>query len=273
MRELTVEETKKIELDILIKVAEFCEKHGLKYFLAYGTLIGAVRHKGFIPWDDDIDIHIPREDYNKLIESFNKDKDDAHLLLISPYDDFAQHTYVKIVDTRTVKKEKNKEYTKGLLGIDIDVFPLDGEPEDEKTFVRFYKKLQRIYKLHYYVTFNEKEHDISWKTKLFLKFLKKVIRDKNKLIDKASKIHAKYPYAESKYVGVVESVFNFKKNRFLKEFFEESILLEFEGYMFESPKYYDEILTLFYGDYMKLPPKDKQVTHHVHKTYIKTEIE
>ena len=80
----TVDELKKIELDILLYFSQFCEKHGLRYFLAYGTLIGAVRHQGFIPWDDDIDIQMPREDYNKLIELYEKENTNVRYELVSP---------------------------------------------------------------------------------------------------------------------------------------------------------------------------------------------
>ena len=71
MKELTIEEHKKLALDILIDVADFCEKNGIRYFLAYGTLIGAIRHKGYIPWDDDIDIMIPRPDYDKFLKLYS----------------------------------------------------------------------------------------------------------------------------------------------------------------------------------------------------------
>ena len=85
MRELTADETKKIELEILLHVDKFCRDNGIQYFLAYGTLIGAVRHKGFIPWDDDVDINMSRENYNWMIENYNRMNPGGRYKLISPF--------------------------------------------------------------------------------------------------------------------------------------------------------------------------------------------
>ena len=141
MKEISFEESKKIELDILLAVADFCDKHNLTYFLAYGTLIGAIRHKGFIPWDDDIDIQMPRADYDKLIATFEHE----NLKLVAPGTPMSKHSCVKIIDTRTVKKEPHLKYKAGYLGIDIDVFPIDGAPSDEAEYNAWYDQLQKVY--------------------------------------------------------------------------------------------------------------------------------
>ena len=130
MKEISFEESKKLELDILLAVADFCNKNNLTYFLAYGTLIGAIRHKGFIPWDDDIDIQMPREDYNKFIETFSHER----YKTIAPGTPLSKHSFVKVIDTETVKIEAHKKYKKGFLGVDIDIFPLDGTPSDENEY-------------------------------------------------------------------------------------------------------------------------------------------
>ena len=144
-KSVPVEEQKKIALDILLDIAEFCDEHGLRYFLAYGTLIGAVRHMGYIPWDDDIDIQMPREDYNKLVEIYNEQKKNERYELIDPYSKKSRHTFVNVVDTRTVKLEPNVEYKFGYFGIDIDIFPLDGMPSDDVKYNEWHKALQKIY--------------------------------------------------------------------------------------------------------------------------------
>lgn len=133
MRNISFEEMKKVELEILSFFADFCETHNLRYFLAYGTLIGAIRHKGFIPWDDDVDIQMPREDYDILISLFNIGNDSPYRL-ISPLEKQSCYTIVKIIDTRTIKIENGIK--NDPLGIDIDIFPLDGIPSVDKAYIK-----------------------------------------------------------------------------------------------------------------------------------------
>ena len=143
MREIGIEEGKQIELDILKFLAKYCDEKGFRYFLAYGTLIGAIRHKGFIPWDDDIDLYMPREDYDKMIACFNKEAP-APFKLIEPHEKGAKHTFVKIYDERTVKLE-NGSYGGRELGVDVDIFPLDGVPADQAEYDAWFDKLVKIY--------------------------------------------------------------------------------------------------------------------------------
>ncbi len=265
---MTTEETKSVELGILSDIADFCDSHGLKYYLAYGTLIGAVRHKGFIPWDDDIDIQMPRDDYNKLIKIFNEENEGKHLKLISPYEPDSFHSFVKIIDTRTVKIESGFKY-KGAepLGIDVDVFPLDGQPDDDAVYSKWYDRKQKIYKMMQFVLLDP---NISWKHKIVCTCLQ-LIRSKADYQKKADKLQAPYNYEESKFVGCTASLFNSRKNRHPKELYAESVLLDFEAKKFKAPVGYHEILTAMYGDYMQLPPEENQVTHHSNTTFFKDE--
>lgn len=123
-RELTDIENQKVQLDILSYVDSFCSKMGLRYYLGDGTLIGAVRHHGYIPWDDDIDIRMPRPDYDELIRIFNEGSKDSRYRLIEPKSKLAQNSFVKIIDSDTIKIEPYLDYKNGYLGVDIDVFPL-----------------------------------------------------------------------------------------------------------------------------------------------------
>ena len=266
MVNISFEEGKKIELAILSEIANFCEKENLQYFLAYGTLIGAIRHKGFIPWDDDIDINMPRKDYEYLIENYNQKNPDSPYRVISPFDKLSRHPFVKVIDTRTVKIEKSVDYTDGYLGVDIDIFPLDGQPTDETEFEKWYKRLYNVYKCHLYCILDSKATIVR---RLVLPILKFLIGGKNNCLKKAKNLHAKYPYDSSYYVGAVECVFNTKGNRFKKEYFDEAIDTEFEGLSFKIPIGYDAILRKVYGDYMKLPPAEQQVTHHANNMYWK----
>ena len=268
-RPMTMEETKQVELSILSRFDEFCKKHSLTYFLAYGTLIGAVRHKGFIPWDDDIDIQMPREDYNRLIELSGELG--TSLRLIAPRDADAEHTFVKIVDERTVKIEGGHKYRSDadFRGIDIDVFPLDGQPTDEAEYKKWYKKLRKTYR-KIWMRELESTADLKLSFKIAIALFKLVrvfIPKRKKLLDRAEALHAEYPYKSAEYVGCVESYFNGIGNRNPKSAYSECVLLDFEGEKFPAPVGYHDILTNMYGDYMKLPPKEAQVTHHTNKNY------
>ena len=270
MRELSLDEFKEHELNILVDVAEFCDNHGLRYFIAYGTLIGAVRHKGFIPWDDDIDIQMPRPDYERFLKLYNVEgKNNNIYKSINPYDKDSKHTFCKVVDLSTVKIEQGISYRTGEeLGIDIDIFPLDGQPDDDNEFLAYYNKKYNQYKKFSYVVNDYKER--SWKGKIafIVPYVINRIVGKRKILDRIKRYNV-YEYDHSNYVGSTSCLFNSKNNRFKKEWFDNSVQLDFEGYKLKAPCGYHEILTQMYGDYMKLPPKDQQVTHHTNKAYKK----
>ena len=266
MKELTIDEAKKIELEILLFFDKFCKENNKQYFLAGGTLIGAVRHKGFIPWDDDIDTFMTREDYTWMIENFNKMNSNGRYKLISPYSQEAKHSFVKIIDTQTIKCEKNIAYKNDCLGVDIDIFPLDGQPHSEKEYSKWYKKLRTIYMLHNYCLV-----DTAGKIKriIAVPVIRLLTGGRINLLKRAEKLHKKYPYESAKYVGSIESAFNPPEDRYKKEWFEKSIAAEFEGYQFQIPIGYEEVLRQRFGDYMELPPPEQQKTHHSNKMYLK----
>ncbi|MBP3370412.1 MAG: LicD family protein [Clostridia bacterium] len=272
MKEMTFEEFKRVELDILLDVAKFCDDNSIAYFLGYGTLIGAVRHKGFIPWDDDIDIYMPRDDYNKFIELFVGDAKPERLEAIHPHHPKSRQPFMKIIDNHTVKIEKGIDFSAGYLGVDIDVFPVDGQPEDSKEFEKWFKKLDRLYTL-YFLSVIDKGTTLKRRLAYSAMKVVKIFMPIKKILKKTEALHAKYPFATSKYVGSIESACNVRGDRARRECFEGYEWCDFEGYKFKMPKGYHEIMTNLYGDYMQLPPEEARVTHHFVDSYWKDDSE
>ena len=138
MKQMTTDEIKKVQLDILIYVDKICKDNNIKYSLAYGTLIGAIRHKGFIPWDDDIDIVLKRSEYERLLEVLYKD-DNSKYMIFSMKDEGYFYPYAKVGDLDTIIREKNWPDIQNL-GVNIDVFPVDYVPEGKER--EYYDKTQ-----------------------------------------------------------------------------------------------------------------------------------
>ncbi|KXB47780.1 hypothetical protein HMPREF3188_00373 [Tissierellia bacterium KA00581] len=260
---LSMQEIKKIELDILKYIHNFCIKNNIKYFINYGTLLGAIRHKGFIPWDDDIDIMMPRDEYEKFINLFSKD-DSIYKIVSMDSNKQYFNNFIKVINSRT-KIEDEKNYKTYECGIFIDIFPYDKFNDFNivnKTYNLESFKLLTISKKHNIQYGDSKIKDlirlIFWiilrpfSARFFAKKIDKIIKKKT---DK-----------NGKYVGVLgeklkeKAVFNY-------DIFNELIEVDFENNKFFAPKEYDKILSQYYGDYMKFPPVEKQKYSHEIKAY------
>lgn len=261
MREITLSERKEIGLQILIKFDHICRDNDIQYWLAYGTLLGCIRHHGFIPWDDDIDVIIPRSDYEKLC-NLDVWEEDTNLIFVQPGKTKEYYRlYARIDDPRTkIIHRQMIDYPNA--GVGIDIFPLDGLGNDYKKAARRVKKIEllkmivsgSLYKDPSDVFRNEKNI-----IKRFVKFFIAHSKWKNDLFCRyAVHLAKKNEFKDSEFIGGVNGgVKGIKK----KELFNETIEASFEGYRFLILKEYDLFLKQTYGDYMKLPPADQRCGH------------
>lgn len=256
MEKLDKNRIQECELNILIKVKEFCDYNHLKFYLAGGTLLGAIRHEGFIPWDDDIDICMPRPDYERFILLFPKNK--IYQIKSNKSKDW-DAPFVKVIDSST-QIESVYDETKGSLWIDI--FPVDGLPSDIKKVENIYKQCSFYRKLFMiaHARLGEGKSRFHKYGKYILKPLVRLIGAKY-FSRKIEEIARQIPYESAKYVGIVTWGLYGVGERMLKREFEKEVEVEFEGYKMPAFSCWDSYLHGIYGNYMQLPPLEKRQTH------------
>lgn len=269
--EVPLNEMKKIELEGLIYFRNFCKRYDLKYFLAYGTLLGAVRHKGFIPWDDDIDVWMLREDFDKLMLLSEKINNDSWELQ-SIYNNKGYYfSIAKLCNKKTLRIPS--EFLSGILfGVYIDIFILDNCPYVDKID---YESQQKVIEISDNMLLDKIKEYSSW-----THANGSYINDENKAAAICNFINAEAKYGDfNKLLLERDNLLRALKNKrsefywdadivgfynaiYKKEWFEDSVMLKFEGEEFSCPKNYKEILKNIYGNYMQLPPKEKRVSNH-----------
>lgn len=267
--EIKIEESKKIQLELLSKIHSFCEEQNLTYFLMWGTLLGAVRHKGFIPWDDDIDIIMLRKDY----ESFCKNFQAEHAKVVEVYNQPDYYLPIgKVIDTRTVLRENVK--TGCDIGVYVDIFVMDYLSRNETVNQKAIHKLlllRNVLMLNIVPDSNKRTgyRKILFKMASPLTHIINMNHISQKMDSIAKNINQNAKEAE--YVAALLTPDgNATKNlRFKKDLFMEKILLPFEDKFFWVPKKYDVILKKRYGNYMQYPPQEQQISHHEYKQYWK----
>ena len=269
MRELTVDEIKARELAIMCKVREFCEERGLTYYLAYGTLIGAVRHGGFIPWDDDVDLIMFRGDYDILMREFNIGRTDALRAKCPENDPDYCHNMGKIVDESTVLIEKNR--LRDSLGLYIDIFAFDYLPEDDAQRAKILRR-QQFLRDQYRRTNEDPNEQKNPVKRLALRANKLALRllPGNLLARKMNDVAFGATRGRRTAIcGELTSYMCREGSIFRTEWFDETFELPFEGELFTAKKNYDVILRQTYGDYMTLPPEEKRHLEHGFTVYQK----
>ena len=254
---------KRIQLEILDVVVSFCESHGIKYWLDFGTMLGAVRHKGYIPWDDDIDISMLRSDYDKFKELFNREHDRYKFC---SYETDAKFYYAfgKVLDLDTVLYEPSKESGE-KLAVNIDIFPMDSAP-DPKTAAKMYKK-RNIYNL----MDTAKKHRGRAKGNILRRFAVRLLKlfaaffPRATFVKKIVRNAKKYINSDFRYIGDFSgSVTSFV---FDKSVYDDLIDADFEGRKYKIPAKYDDLLTAYFGEYMEFPPECERVSHHRYEAF------
>lgn len=239
-----------------------CEENNLRYYALGGTMLGTIRHQGFIPWDDDIDVGMPRRDYDKFIDLCKRNKNKKYIVesMNKKSKDFF-YGYSKIYDTSTTLIEHSRHNVK--RGIFIDLFPLDGAGSSKKEAIKALKPVYWRYQLVIAKTcaFNKNRAWYKNMVLLICRCIPKFILNNNKLLFEIDKLCRTYDYDESEYIA------NFLGNWGSKEIVKKEVMGTPRLYTFENISIYgaekfDEYLTSLYGDWRRLPPKEKRVTHH-----------
>ncbi len=267
-KEINADEQKKLLLDMLVYIDKICRKNNIKYSLIGGSLLGAVRHKGFIPWDDDIDIILDYENYNKLMDILMYENHKDYKLFIPLESDNYPFQYAKLINTKTIAFEEGSLYKNKDYGLFIDIFIYNYISNDEEERSKFYNKFffllntLRKYDLNYNnPSLFVKTRRLLKNTYLSLFGYKHNLRKTIDLFDEYKNLPTDYVISNNPIYGVEREVQKAKNiNKYIDTVFEKKKVMIYKNY--------DEILRTNFGDYMKLPPKSERKSHGI-KVYYK----
>lgn len=269
LKSIDDKELKNIELRLLVEVDRICKMNSIRYSLCYGTLLGAVRHGGFIPWDDDIDICMPRPDYNRFVKYCENNKVNFSLLAFetqNPYLDIIS----KVYNQNTVIEEENTNRFQSKTGVYIDIFPIESlgntYEEAKRNFGKSTISRELLNASLWKKYFLSKTHAWYYEPARFVLYLLSRFISPKRTIAKILECYSGMEYDNTEYVGVIGSAYR-TKDIIERHIIEEYTEVDFEGLRFMAFKEYDAYLKHIYSDYMKLPPEEKRVSHHMFKAY------
>ncbi|MBR3606318.1 MAG: LicD family protein [Lachnospiraceae bacterium] len=244
-------------IDLLIKFDEVCKKNGLKYFLMYGSLLGAVRHKGFIPWDDDLDVGMLREDYEKLFKIGEKEFNFPYFFQTPYTDKGTYYSMAKLRNSNTCCVHDSFRYAEFNQGLTLDIFPFDNCDLNE---------IEKNFNIIKEINIDNSSYMRKANPHLCGEEARRVdkVRDIDPLKqwEKMSSIATKYKKPTEYVICAVSTIYNWKKQVFLYQELKELIEMEFEGLLFPVPKEYEKVLTKLYGTYEEFPPLEERGIWH-----------
>lgn len=257
MKEISLDERKQLQLELLVDIDRICRERGLRYYLTAGTLLGAVRHKGYIPWDDDIDIAMPRDDYEAFYSYVSNGNLGESFKLISYRDKSSIYPFFKIVNPFTTVVEHYVD-RRFCTGVWVDIFPLDGIRHGDRKPIVWNKIIANLY--GFVVA------DPSQGTSAFRRAIKRFFNPLFRHIDIYRLAEALDKKAMSTAISrdneVALIVWGYGECEIMPYNFLEQTSLEFEGHFFSAPKIYKKYLTSIFGDYMQLPPEKDRKPHY-----------
>lgn len=241
-------------LDIMKKFHNFCLENGINYYMLGGTALGAKRHRGFIPWDDDMDIGIPRDDYQKMILLSDRLPDGLEFRFYQNAENSPMH-YVKLIDINTTLIEKNYSYY--VEGLYIDIFPLDGAFKTGRKEMKRHKRIYRLFRKICWHCSTEKKKGLF--RKMYNVYCK--LGNLNRMHDRLEKNMTVIPFGKGDHIANFLGCYN-EKECIPDKIFGKATLYDFEDTKLFGPENLDAYLTCLYGNYMELPPVEKRIYRH-----------
>lgn len=264
MREISFEESKKILVETLRSIDKCCRENNIPYSLTWGTLIGAIRHHGIIPWDDDIDLMMERNDYDRFLKVYNDPQYDVYCP--QKRKNF-YHVLTKISNNNTlIYYNFWKDSPHGLW---ISIFPYDNVPDVEK---KSWKIKRSVLLQLYHIRTSRWTYTRKWYANCVIAVAKKILTpiSPRTLFNHIERCLTKYNNKKTNYISIWDNGNGYTKfARFPSKLFDEYIDVDFENEKIPIIKGYDQFLRQYYGDYMTPPPVNKQVPSHNYKAYYK----
>lgn len=250
------------ELGILKYFRDFCDSHNITYYLCGGCLIGSLRYKSFIPWDDDADVFMPREDYQRFIKTYLEENPSERFLLLNETDEtFTRNCFATLVDTSATLVKNYQADLDIPHGVAFDIFPVDPRPSGMKKKFQLFWCI--IYSLFRAQTVPEKHGGIMALGSKVLLGIFRGFKIRKKIWKFAERHMTKYKLSDCDYICELCAGPRIMKNEYPKELFDGTAEVEFEGESFKAMKGYREYLALAFGEhFMTPPPKEEQVVTH-----------